>query len=63
MKGQLEHRRADTHRPCLQHACCDRPAPINLAQAMHDRGEEVEHADYFWTTECFNCGYCCSCEV
>jgi len=31
--------------------------------AMHDRGEEVEHADYFWTTECFNCGYCCSCEV
>lgn len=47
---------------CRQNSCCDRPAPIHRAQAMHDRGEEPDFED-FYSTECFSCGYVCRCEV
>lgn len=49
-------------RRCRIYDCCERPAPIGRAQAVHDRGGVPDFED-FYSFECFNCGYVCRCEV
>lgn len=43
-------------------ALCEKPSPGSLAEAMHERDLQPSAED-FWSTECWNCGYVCRCEV
>ena len=47
---------------CRVRDCCDRPAPTSRVAAQHVRHEQPAQDDW-WSSECWNCGYVCRCDV